>query len=103
MAAIENVYSPILWTDKESDQEDIQRILKRKNQKNELNTLSEVDVKTTWKRQQLEQVQKLTPILTVQEIRKWCLGPYALTLAKPYLKHSSELKYWVHKTKDNIF
>jgi hypothetical protein len=102
LAAVENAFSLPLWSDKESDKSDIEMINHRKNTENELEQLFQKNEKQ-WKKQTFEDVWNATPALTLQDIRKWSIGPYALTLAKPYLEHSAELKFWKHKKEKNVF
>ena len=39
---------------------------------------------------------KSIPFFTVDDLREFCCGPYALKLAKQYIKHSHNLAFYVH-------
>lgn len=104
LAAIENAFSPLLWNDKESDDDDIQMIEERLNmESNELMEVFEQKDKGCWQKTTYEDVKAELPSLSLEDIRKWSVGPYALTLAKPYLTHCNELKFWKHKKLESVY
>ena len=103
MAANDSAFLQSIWTDQESDKDDIESITKYINMENELQSLFESKGKNQWIAQTYEQVWNVCPPLSLQEIRKWSIDPYALTLAQPYIEHSTELKFWKHKKLGNVF
>ena len=64
---------------------------------NELQKIFESKEKAQWLKQSSEDILNSSPSLSLEDIRNWSIGPYALTLAKPYIEHSPELKFWKHK------
>lgn len=103
LAAIDNAYLDPLWIDKESDKVDVESIIQKLHSENELQTLFESKAKNQWKPQTVEEVWIACPQLTLQEIRNWSIGPYALTLAKPYLQRDIQLKFYKHKTEHFVY
>ena len=53
-----------------------------------------------WTKTTFEDVKQKIPTLTLEQLQKWSIGPYALTLAEPYLAHAKELKIWQLKGQD---
>lgn len=104
LAAVENAFFPPLWTDKESDNNDAMMIEQRvKLMTNEMQKIFEDETGKNWQKIDYEQIIQKTPKLSPEDLRKWSVGPYALTLAKPYLEHSSDLKFWQHKKLSSVY
>ena len=103
LAAIENAFFSPLWNDKESDKRDAEAIVQKLDMENELQKIFESKEKTQWLKQSSEDILNSSPSLSLEDIRNWSIGPYALTLAKPYIEHNPELKFWKHKKLENIF
>lgn len=70
-------------------------------EKNELQAVH--DSTEVWNQITHKEIIEQVPELTLHDLRKWSIGPYALTLAKPYLKHANQLKFWKHKKLDHVF
>ena len=104
LAAIENAYFPPIWTDSELDKSDAEMInLKISMETNELQAVHESTEKKSWQKIDYNSLKGEVPALSLEDVRKWSVGPYALTLAKPYLKHCTDLKYWKHKKLENVY
>lgn len=104
LAAVENAFFPALWHNEETDEDDIAMMEERlQMEENKLKEIHETKSKGCWEKKTYEELKEEIPLLTLEEIRKWSVGPYALTLAKPYLEHSNELKFWKHKTENRIY
>ena len=91
LAAIENAFSPPLWKSNEEDDVDSLSIAMKLEKENNLITLA-TQKGLEWNPSTLEKLKQILPSLTKSQLREWCVGPYSLTLAKPYLEHSKELK-----------
>ena len=102
LEAIENAYFQPLWTNKDSDIGDLESIQRRRNMENSLKALSE-EKNVKWRELEYNQIKQLVPTILPSQLRDWSLGPYALTLAKPYLEHSSNLRYFQHPQQKDVF
>ena len=62
------------------------------------NSLSKIanTKKIQWKKLNLDGIKKIIPTLQIEQLREWSIGPYSLMLAKPYIEHCSEFKYYQH-------
>lgn len=100
LAAIDNAYMSPLWTDKDSDFDDIDSLLHRNTPNNDL-----MELKNGWTSSSLQTLQSRLPRLTEDDLRTYSIGPYVLRLITPYLEHTNNLTYWIRKKKDekNLF
>lgn len=99
LCAIENAYYDKLWTDFDTDETDITSLTQRNTDTNLLQ-----DITTGWKGgYTLDYLRSITPVLSKEQLREYCIGPYALRLIKPYLDRNQELKLFKHKTKKDHY
>jgi hypothetical protein len=85
LASICNAFfTPLL---KDSPQNDL--IESREHLSNELVQQAE-ELKSGWTKSSFDNIQRFLPEdLKSESIRNWIVGPYALTLCVPYIKHST--------------
>ncbi|CAF1529916.1 unnamed protein product [Adineta steineri] len=95
LGAIDNKYFQPLSMATNIDRQKINYIKHREAVPNILENLP----KNQWIKKQLDEITDLIPKLTLDIIRNYALGEYALKLAIPYLQHASSLSIKTHKSK----
>jgi hypothetical protein len=95
LGAIDNKYFPPLFIPTDTDEQDIDFIQHREVIPNVLENLPT----NGWITRQLHEIIDLKLVLSVDAIRQYGLGDYALKLALPYLQHASDISIKTHKSK----
>lgn len=99
LCAAENAYYDRIWKDKDSDESDI-KSLKSRNLK--VNSLC--DISKGWKKiASLAEFKVLCPQYSLDILREWTIGPYALELSKRYLDHSPDIEFKYHPKHSKTF
>ena len=101
LCAFENAFSKNLNYDNEFDTKIIEIIIKKRNLENPF--LELLKKKIVWKKINFEKIKELFPKYDKEKIIQFSLGIYGEKLSKRYINHTTELFYYQHPKRKNIF
>ncbi|CAF1178744.1 unnamed protein product [Rotaria sordida] len=96
LGAIDNNYFESLFAPADSDEQDVEFI---KHREVISNILQNLPTTLQWITRQVHEIVDFIPALTLETIRDYGLGDYALKLAIPYLQHATAICVKTHKSK----